>query len=221
MVRNINLEEVTDGKRYGLNDMVKADCMGCEGCSVCCHGMGSSIILDPYDIYQLTLGTNKSFEMLINQEIELNVVDGIILPNLKMVEESQQCAYLDKQGRCSIHKYRPGICRIFPLGRLYENGSFQYIIQVQECPKENKAKVKVRKWIDVTDVKNNEEFINTWHNFVKVAQHKVAACGDETTVRRINMTILQLFYQLPYEKEDFYPQFQTRLKQAELNVKID
>ena len=44
---NKNLEEISDGKRYGLNDMVRAACNDCAGCSSCCEDMGESIILDP------------------------------------------------------------------------------------------------------------------------------------------------------------------------------
>ncbi len=52
MKRNVSLAEISDGRLYGENDMVKADCHGCKGCSKCCHGMGESIVLDPYDIYR-------------------------------------------------------------------------------------------------------------------------------------------------------------------------
>ena len=59
MERQINMEEVSDGRLYGINDMVKADCHGCQGCAVCCQGMGSSILLDPLDIFQLTSHLNR------------------------------------------------------------------------------------------------------------------------------------------------------------------
>ena len=39
---------------YTSNDMVKVGCSDCAGCSACCHGMGETIVLDPYDIWQLT-----------------------------------------------------------------------------------------------------------------------------------------------------------------------
>ena len=47
MERNIDMKEVSDGRLYTSNDLVKADCGGCEGCSACCQGMGESIVLDP------------------------------------------------------------------------------------------------------------------------------------------------------------------------------
>ena len=62
---NKNLEEISDGKRYGLNDMVRAACNDCAGCSSCCEDMGESIILDPLDIYELTKNLNTTFENLL------------------------------------------------------------------------------------------------------------------------------------------------------------
>ena len=43
MLRDCDLDKITDGKRYQLSDMVKADCDDCKGCSACCHDMGNSI----------------------------------------------------------------------------------------------------------------------------------------------------------------------------------
>ena len=151
MKRNVSLEEISDGRLYGPNDMVKADCHGCKGCSKCCQGMGSSIIMDPFDVYRLTTGLGKSMEQLLQKEIELNVVDGVILPNLKMNGDKESCAFLNEEGRCSIHAYRPGICRLFPLGRYYENGSFKYFLQTGECTAVH-SKVKVSKWIDTPNL---------------------------------------------------------------------
>ena len=65
MERMIDLKEISDGRLYTADDMVKADCQDCKGCSACCRGMGSSIILDPYDIYQLEQGLHLSFEELL------------------------------------------------------------------------------------------------------------------------------------------------------------
>ena len=92
MIRNCSLEEISDGKLYSENDMVKADTNQCQGCnSVCCHGMGDSIVLDPYDICRLTRQLQMPFESLVEKHLALNVVDGVILPNLKMAGENETC----------------------------------------------------------------------------------------------------------------------------------
>lgn len=214
MKRNVRMEDISDGKLYTANDLVKADCGDCEGCSACCRGMGSSIVLDPLDIYRLTTGLGVRFEQLLSDKIELNVVDGIILPNLKMGGEKECCAFLNEEGRCSIHGIRPGICRLFPLGRFYEDGAFKYFLQIHECKKENRTKVKVKKWIDTPDLKKYESFISEWHYFLLELQGKLLKIEEEK-VKAINMFLLQSFFLEPYKvEEDFYGQFDHRMKKV-------
>lgn len=211
MERQIDMNEVSDGKLYGLNDMVKAGCHDCVGCSACCRGMGKSIVLDPLDVYRLTTGLETTFEELLRGYLELNVVDGIILPNLAMTGSEEKCAFLNSEGRCSIHSIRPGICRLFPLGRIYENHSFQYFLQVHECPKENKSKVKVRRWIDTPDIRRYEPFINTWHYFLKDLQARCREKADNEYNKQVNMTVIEAFYMTPYDEyRDFYDLFEER-----------
>lgn len=221
MERQISMEEVSDGKLYGINDMVRADCGDCEGCSACCHGMGSSILLDPLDINRLSKATGSGFEGMLNNQVELNVVDGLILPNLKLNQEGEGCVFLNAQGRCSIHVSRPGICRLFPLGRYYENRSFQYFLQIHECRKESRAKVKVKKWIDTPDLKRNQKFISEWHYFLKDLQDMLMTPESESKRREISLYILNQFYLTAYKLEqDFYEQFQIRLKRAKEELGI-
>ncbi len=215
MKREVNLSEITDGKLYGLNDMVKVECNECQGCSACCQKMGSSILLDPLDLHRLMSHLKKSFDELIADHIELNLVDGLILPNLRMLGKEERCSFLSSEGRCSIHAFRPGICRLFPLGRYYENHSFQYILQVHECVKENKTKTKVRKWIDTPDVNRYEQYITDWHYFTLDVQNMVKSTQDEARRKDMSLYILKLFFLKAYDNTaDFYLQFQERLNSA-------
>lgn len=215
MLRDIDLSEVSDGKLYSNNDMVKTDCNGCNGCSECCHGMGTSITLDPYDIFHLCQGLESSFENLLSGPVELNVADGIILPNLKMQEDTEACRFLNQDGRCSIHSFRPGICRLFPLGRYYNNHSFSYFLQTKECPYPSKSKTKVKKWLGIDHLKEYERFINDWHYYLKPLQEYAMTSEDSEKIKQISMALLQLFYLTPYQLTDnFYPQFYMRLEKA-------
>ena len=221
MKRAVDLNEISDGSLYGANDMVRADCGGCIGCSACCQGMGSSIVLDPLDVYRLCAGLNCNFDTLLAKHLELNVVDAVILPNLKMTGPKESCSFLSASGRCGIHAHRPGICRLFPLGRYYENGTFRYFLQVHECKKENRAKVKVRKWLDMPDLKRYEKFVTDWHYFLNDAEAAVAQETDPNIRKGISLYLLQNFYRRPYGvKEDFYEQFDRRLAEARENLAI-
>lgn len=221
MRREVSMEEISDGKLYTANDLVKADCNDCQGCSACCQKMGESIILDPLDIYRLTFGLNQRFEQLLADKIELNVVDGVIFPNLKMTGKEEQCAFLNSEGRCSIHSIRPGICRLFPLGRYYDGKSFQYFLQIHECKKENRTKVKIKKWIDTPDLKKNEKYISDWHYFLTDVQKILIKLQNDEKAKKINVLLLQTFFLEPYhQEEDFYTQFYERLEKMKISIQL-
>lgn len=209
MERNIDMKEVSDGRFYLANDLVRADCGGCRGCSSCCRGMGNSVTLDPYDIFCLCRGLGESFEELMADRIELNIADRLILPNLRMAGEQEACVFLDPKERCSIHAFRPGMCRLFPLGRFYEDGGFRYFLQVHECPRESRAKIKVKRWLGIPELKRYEQFVCDWHYYLKDLRKKVEE--DPERIREISLGLLKRFYMEPYNTQgDFYGEFYQR-----------
>lgn len=211
MRREVNMDEISDGKRYTANDLVKVGVDGCRGCCDCCKGMGDSIKLDPMDVCKLSFGLNVSVEELFRTTIELKVSDGIVLPNLKIKSENDSCSYLDKTGRCSIHSIRPGLCRLFPLGRIYDGDQFQYFIQIHECTREKRTKIKVKKWLDIENIKEYEEFIRCWHHLCEITRNVIAKSNDEEFSRSINANFLRIFFLKPYENvEHFLLEFMKR-----------
>lgn len=215
MLRNVSLKEISDGKLYGRSDLVKADCQDCVGCHDCCCKMGESILLDPYDVYRLEVALGQTFAQLLEKHLELHVQDGVILPNLKMEGRQERCTFLNETGRCSIHPYRPGICRLFPLGRYYEGDSFRYFLQTGECKKENRSKIKVKKWIDTPDLDRYERFVADWHFFVRRMQERLMTAQDMERAKQENLYVLERFYFQEWEaKTDFYEAFGLRLKEA-------
>ncbi|MCD8104259.1 MAG: YkgJ family cysteine cluster protein [Lachnospiraceae bacterium] len=228
MKRHVSLEEISDGHLYDAQGVVKVGCGGCRGCSYCCRDMGESAILDPLDLMRMEQATGLSPKVLLEEgKIELNVVDGVVLPNLRMREEDGACVFLNREGRCDIHAFRPGICRLFPLGRLYHEtkksvvggniewdtaDSFQYFVQIYECPAPNKTKVRIRKWLEQPDLPRYEAYILAWHNFLEHAETRIKYETDDLIIRNINLLILEVFFMKPYDQEeDFYVQFEERL----------
>lgn len=212
MIRECNLEDISDGRRYSSNDLVKLGCNECEGCSHCCRGMDDTISLDPYDICALTKATGREMAQLMQREVALHVESGIIVPHLQMTQQDT-CAFLNEKGRCGIHEDRPGMCRLFPLGRVYENDTFHYFLQSEECMKKDRTKVRIREWLGISHIKEYEEYILKWHRHLKKLQSHPQM---ETDAHSLNMKHLQLFYFLPYSSMGaFYEEVAQRLEQWE------
>jgi len=227
MERDIDLKEISDGRLYTANDMVKIGCNDCAGCSECCRVVEDTILLDPYDIYQLTCGTGMDFNQLMEGSIALQVVEGMIQPNLNIRQDGEGCVFLSEEGRCTIHGYRPGFCRMFPMGRIYEENGFKYFLQVHECTYPNKTKIKLKKWLGISELSAYEEYINRWHDLTKEVKEILKSTENDTIIKNLNMYLLNLFYVKPYDvirgENDFSRfkrQFEERLDEAKQTVKM-
>jgi len=153
----------------------------------------------------------KTLQELIGSYLELGVVDGVVLPHLKMQDVQEQCGFLNREGRCSIHPARPGICRIFPLGRYYENHTFQYFLQVGECAGKNPTKVKVAKWIDTPNLSENQAFVQDWHELLMQVEALINDSEDDAFRKNLAMFLLNTFYFEAYDGNlDFYVQYRSR-----------
>ncbi len=209
MKRNVDFNEISDGHKYSREDYVRVGSDDCKNCSECCKVTDDTIHLDPFDINLLSKKLNKSFEAMLNEGIiNVTLTDGVITPYLCKNERSE-CVFLANE-RCSIHDARPGFCRLFPLGRIYdEDGSFAYFIQIHECPYPMKSEVKVKDWLGIDALPLYEEYIETWHAIIKSIS-ETAAKGNSEMLKIQNMNLLNKFFIAPYG-DNFYEDFYNRL----------
>ena len=221
MKRLQNLKEISDGRIYDIKDMVKADAGNCYGCSSCCYGVGDLVELNPFDIYQMINCLKLSFDELIGEKIELRLNDKIYLPYLKMYGDFEKCSFLNEEERCSIHSHRPNICRLFPLGRVYEKDDFKYFLQVGACIKPNLGKVKVKKWIGIANYNENKRFILAWYEIVKALAFRLKFVHDNQELYEINEYFVDSFYRIEIKDgEDFYSRFFNILPEAKNRLGI-
>lgn len=198
---------------YSNNEMARLGCNECSGCSSCCREMGQSIILDPYDIFQLQIAAGQTFAQLMQDMIELHVEDGLILPSVRMQDSTDACGFLNRDGRCSIHAHRPGLCRLFPLGRNYDNRGLRYFLLEDACRIQNRTKVKIKKWLGIDSLSKYEEFLIIWHDLRKKVRSQIMERRSDDYTQEINVKLLETFYRKPYDIErDFYTQFKERIK---------
>lgn len=210
------LKDISDGKLYSSNDMVKVGCHDCNGCSACCCDMGESILLDPMDVWRLERNLGQSFEQLL-AGADRSACGRWSDPSESEMASSAtgpKCSFLNGEGRCSIHAFRPGICRLFPLGRNYDGENLSYFLLTDACPAKNKSKMKVSKWLEMDGMKDYERFLVKWHALTKSLRQTMQNC-DEEEAKRKNMLFLQMFYFTPVQQENFYDGFYERLEQFE------
>ena len=215
------LEGISDGRLYDIEDKVNADTCGCNGCYTCCHQVGDLVELTPFDAYEITQHLGISFDGLIGDKLALQQSQKLRLPYLKMVGETQQCSFLNTEGRCSIHGQRPNICRLFPLGRVYENDDFKYFLQVNTCVMPDLQPITVKEWIGIVNYNENKTFILAWYKFLKALNFRMKFVYDEAELEKMTDYVLTTFYGLEVEEgEDFYQAFFRVLPLAKATLGI-
>ena len=220
-MKSINiLDEISDGKLYDIEDMVKADTCGCDGCSACCQDVGDLVVLTPFDVYEMVSFLGVNFDELLGEKIQLRTNNKISLPYLKMQDKNKKCTFLNNEGRCMIHSKRPNICRLFPLGRVYKDNDFKYFLQVGNCPKNNLKDVKVKEWVGIENYNENKKFILEWYNFIKALTFRLKFVRDEKEFEEINQILLDKFYRVDIKEGDFYSVFSKTLPQVKNRLGI-
>lgn len=68
MRREVTLEEISDGRLYEANDMVKADCQDCKGCLTAVREWEILLYWDPLDVWRLSQGLHLSVDQLLGRK---------------------------------------------------------------------------------------------------------------------------------------------------------
>ena len=85
---------------------------------------------------------------------------------------------------------------------------------MNQCPKPVKAKVRVRKWLEIEELERYEQFVRDWHSLLTRCRQGAGRCGEEAR-KKASLLLLRIFYLAPYETEaDFYGQFEARKESA-------
>ena len=110
-----------DARVLSESDLLQLSC-GVNGCTSNCCTKSAPIVLNPYEIASICRESKMSYEDLLDI-VETDRVNGF---PLVMLPRDPACHFWTDRG-CRIYQDRPLACRLFPLGRVFENGR-SYII---------------------------------------------------------------------------------------------
>ena len=127
-------------------------CLECKQCGKCCTGACvNQLLLHPADVYRILKNTDMSFEELASKSrLFIGHTSGLplmLIPVVEMNDGTPMCIFL-KDGKCSIHDYKPNACRMYPLGRAIGESDVRYILQDSTCGISSTNKeIKVSDWL--------------------------------------------------------------------------
>ena len=209
-----DLESMT----IGLDDTFKFHCDQCGKC--CTHR--EDIILSPMDIFKMAKELKMTPVEFYHEYCVFNIGEHTRMPIVRLASEGKDthCVLL-KNHRCSVHKVKPAVCAMFPLGRYMsfekddynaesiDTSKVKYLLQPPECGDESETHT-VRDWLSGFDIKLEDEAFVQWQKAISRFSNKFKELEkkqDMLTMMEIWFVVRVSLY-LQYDtSKDFLPQF--------------
>ena len=211
-----SIAENFDNMVVGLDDTFRFHCTICGKC--CIHR--EDIILSPFDLFRVAKALNKVPHEVLEEYCETYIGDSskMVIVKIKPRGSNMRCPFL-KELKCSIHKSKPAVCAMYPIGRTIHvmktekvdlmQAEVKYIFQKPTCGDKSETHT-VREWLSDFDLLENEEYFKTWMQLVLDLGDVMRSLETQLTDRTIDAlaqaTLVNVY--LNYDiNEPFMPQF--------------
>jgi hypothetical protein len=122
-------------------------------------------------------------EPFFKQYCETYIGDSSKLPIVRLrPREYRKTCPLNNKGLCIVHKVKPAVCALFPLGRMSTPGvkGFKYYSQDPSCGSKRESHT-VSEWLAFFNMEEEEPLSMLWHEHFAETGAKTAEvmeCGD-------------------------------------------
>ncbi len=169
-----DIVENLDSMKIGLDETFKFHCMMCGKC--CIHR--EDILLSPKDIYNMAKELGIKPEELFEQYCEVYVGQDSRVPivRLKPRGSVKRCPLL-KNRKCMVHKVKPTVCAMFPIGRCLmatnpkeglndiTQSQMQYIFSNPGCGDGSETQT-VREYLESFGIPVEDNFFLKWQQAI-------------------------------------------------------
>ena len=212
------IAENFDKMKIGLDDMFK---FHCTECGKCCT-QREDIMLTPRDVYNMAKELQMTPIDMIREYCEVYIGHDSRFPIVRILPRRsiRRCPFL-KDRKCSIHKAKPTVCAMFPIGRAIKSESgqldieklkekgIQYILQPITCGDDSET-FTVRQYLEMFGLPVDDPFFFEWQSllcsvsvFAREAEKKVS----EKTMQLVWNTVFVCAYVSYDMDQQFIPQF--------------
>ena len=208
-----------DQMKIGLDTPFQFRCTECGKC--CIHR--EDILLSPKDLFRAAKELKMPILSFFQTYCECYPGKDSRVPIVRLLPRGsvRRCPLL-KDRHCMIHKAKPAVCAMFPVGRgvavpkdADESTSFtvQYILQPPECGDRSETHT-VREWLASFGMEAEDPDFVLWQRFIIHASSKLRALEKkllpDAMVQLWKLVTFGAYFN--YEiTEEFRPQFETNL----------
>jgi len=220
------IAENLDKWKIGLDDVFK---FKCHGCGKCCKNR-EDIILTSRDLFNVAKCLDISTKDVIKTYCDLYIGGNSRMPIVRLIPRGQNKACpLLKDNRCSVHRAKPGVCALFPLGRIIampqdkevdESTELEvgYIINPIECGGHRNN--TVRSWLEAFGIDTDDQVYKLWTKttfrlttFIKRLEESKVRIPAAAFSAIWTVAAEMLYIRYDTEKE-FFPQFKANTNEV-------
>ncbi len=200
----------------------------CTRCGQCCYNR-DDILVNPFDVYRISKELNISTEEFAMQYCDAYVGQHSRIPLFRVIPKwpTGQCGLL-KNSNCSVHKVKPTVCAMFPVGRMlsinaedvgkkkHTTDDIGFIKIEPGCGDESETHT-VREWFDSFGIPIKDEFFVEWHDQISVLSDMLRKVEKHLShidwIKLIARIANRLYMEYDLTKE-FMPQFRENTQMA-------
>lgn len=228
---NARMEKVMqdfENKQLGVDKPFEFHCTMCGKCCI----NREDILLNPKDLFNLARELRLTTKEVVTQYCECYIGADSRLPvvRLKPRGSIKRCPLL-KDRKCSVHKAKPTVCALFPLGRgiAVEKGDIgrvttadiRYFFTDPGCGNKTETHT-VRDWLGTFGIPMQDEFFVEWQQCVMALSMKFRELekkSDRVMGAIWDSTLIVLYMTYDVDRE-FEPQFKERVANLQKMIAV-
>ncbi len=194
----------------------------CNQCGKCCINR-EDILLNPKDLYNISKELGLAPRETVAQYCEVYLGENSRIPivRLKPRGSIKRCPLL-KDRKCSVHKAKPTVCALFPLGRsikleegtsdpdAIERAGIQYIINPIECGDRSEDHT-VREWVESFGIPVHDRDFLAWQKVLFTVRRRIVELEKLLTDSSMEL-VWSITYQALYLDYDIEQRFQEQFQ---------
>ncbi len=193
----------------------------CTQCGKCCINR-EDIMLSPFDLFRASKELGMTPQDFVKTYCETYLGESSRMPIVRILPRGsiKRCPLM-KDRKCSIHKSKPTVCAMFPIGRVLRieadkldekpvsADQIEYIFTYPGCG-DNSETHTVREWLGAFGIPLQDEFFAKWQDVILHLGPMIQKCIDQFSEETVNRVITLAFVKLYLDydtNKDFFPQF--------------
>ena len=198
----------------------------CNQCGKCCINR-EDILLNPQDVYNASKELGMEPHAFIAKYCDTYVGGDSRIPITRLMPRGtvKRCPLL-KENRCSVHRAKPAVCAMFPVGRYIlhdknaekavkaENAKIEYILNPPDCGDKSETHT-VRAWLEEFGIPEQDEAFLKWQSFMMEAAniiHGLEKVISEDLMNQVWTAFGTVIYMNYKTDKEFLPQFEKNAK---------